>query len=104
MSGINENLALAYEITPPGIIASMPSRDQIELAHAASATLPEIAHMLGLTHEALYQLERGHEAFPLPVAVYGQARVYVIDEVLAFHRTVGRIYGRGRVLNVRSRA
>lgn len=89
------------DYAPPhaGILGVMPSRTQLELAASHLDTLPGIADSLGLTHEALYRLERTHEAFPLPIAVFGKARVYSIQEVLDFHLSVGRIYGKGRTLN-----
>jgi hypothetical protein len=64
-------------------------------------TLAGIAEYLGITVEALYKLERTYEGFPTPIAEYGGARVYGVDEVLRWHRQVGRIYGRGRVLSRR---
>lgn len=71
-------------------------RTQLELAMREVATLPEIAEAMGLTREALFRLERKMESFPAPIAVFGRARVYVIDDVTDFHLGVGRIYGKRR--------
>jgi hypothetical protein len=71
-------------------------RTQLELAMREVATLPEIAEAMGMTPEALFRLERKMESFPAPIAVFGRARVFVIDEVTDFHLSVGRIYGKRR--------
>jgi hypothetical protein len=72
------------------------NRAQIELALREVDTLPNIADAMGITPEALFRLERTYASFPEPVEVFGRARVYVIDEVVEFHMSVGRIYGKAR--------
>lgn len=89
----NNGTTVACGITPEGTLADM-NRDTLTRALAQVGTLADIAAQLGLTSEALYRLERKYESFPDPVGEIAASRVYVVEEVLSWHRDVGRIYGR----------
>jgi hypothetical protein len=98
---MREILPGSHDGLSDAIVGAMPTRQQLEYAASLMDTLPAIADRLGITDEALFKLERTQESFPLPIAVWGRARVYWVEEVLEFHLHVGRIYGRGRTISER---
>ena len=78
-------------------MASMPIHPlsrHVDPPLSECGTLPEIAGGIGITDQALYNLRDRYSDFPSALRKFDRASVYWIPEVEAFHREVGRGYGR----------